>query len=72
MNKNKTIAIISPSKKYLSGIYHYAIKTALELKKFYNVKVISFKKQYPKFLYPGNQNKENLVDLNFEDEYSIL
>ena len=58
--------------RYPGGIYHFTIKTALELKKYCNVKVISFKKQYPKFLYPGNQNKENLVDLNFEDEYAIL
>lgn len=72
MNKNKTIAIISPSKKYPGGIYHSTIKTALELKKYWNVKLISFKKQYPKFLYPGNQKEENLVDLNFENEYSIL
>ena len=72
MNKNKTIAIISPSKKYLSGIYHFTIKTALELKKYLNVKVISFKKQYPKFLYPGNQREENLSVLKIEDEYAIL
>jgi len=71
-SNKKTIVIISPSKKYLGGIYHYAIKTALELKKFCNVKVISFKKQYPKFLYPGNQNKENLSVLKIEDEYAIL
>ncbi len=69
---NKTIAIIAPSKKYPGGIYQFTIKTALELKKYCNVKVISFKKQYPKFLYPGNQNKENLVDLIFEDECAIL
>ena len=69
---NKSIAIISPSKKYLGGIYHYTIKTALELKQYRKVDVISFKKQYPKFLYPGNQKKENLVDLNFKDEYEIL
>jgi len=72
MNKNKTIAIISPSKKYLSGIYHFTIKTALELKKYWNVKVISFKKQYPKFLYRGNQREENLSVLKIEDEYAIL
>lgn len=69
---NKTIVIISPSKKYLSGIYHFTIKTALELKKYLNVKIISFKKQYPKFLYPGNQREENLSDLKIEDEYAIL
>ena len=69
---NKSIAIISPSKKYPGGIYHYTIKTALELKQYRKVDVISFKKQYPKFLYPGNQKKENLVDLNFKDEYEIL
>jgi len=72
MNKNKTIAIISPSKKYLSGIYHFTIKTALELKKYWLVKVISFKKQYPKFLYHGNQREENLSVLKIEDEYAIL
>ena len=72
MNKNKTIAIITPSKKYPGGIYHFTIKTALELKKYCNVIVISFKKQYPKFLYPGNPKEENLVDLNIEDEYAIL
>ncbi len=72
MNKNKTIAIISPSKKYLGGIYHFTIKTALELKKYWNVKVISFKKQYPKFLYRGNQREENLSVLKIEDEYAIL
>ena len=72
MNKNKTIAIISPSKKYLSGIYHFTIKTALELKKYWNVKVISFKKQYPKFLYPGNLREENLSVLKIEDDYAIL
>ena len=72
MNKNKTIAIITPSKKYPGGIYQFTIKTALELKKYCNVIVISFKKQYPKFLYPGNPKELNLVNLNIEDEYSIL
>lgn len=72
LNKNKTIAVISPSKKYPGGIYHYTIKTALELKKYMDVQVISFKNQYPKFLYPGSQKEESLLDLNFEDEYEIL
>ena len=72
LDKNKSIAVISPSKKYPGGIYHYTIKTALELKKYMEVQVISFKKQYPKFLYPGSQKKESLLDLTFEDEYEIL
>ena len=72
MDNHKPIVIISPSKKYAGGIYHFTIKTALELKNYYNVKVISFKKQYPKFLYPGKQKDPHLVDLNFEDECSIL
>ena len=37
-----------------------------------NVDVISFKAQYPKFIYPGKQKTENLVDLKFENEYEIL
>jgi len=69
---NNSIVLISPSKKYPGGIYHYTIKTALELQKHMNVDVISFKAQYPKFIYPGKQKTENLVDLKFENEYEIL
>ena len=72
LNKKKSIAIISPSKKYPGGIYHYTIKTALEFKKYMDVKVISFKKQYPKFLYPGSQKEESLLELSIEDDCEIL
>lgn len=69
---NKSITVISPSKKYPGGIYHFTIKTALELKKYLNVDVISFKNQYPKLLYPGTEKKENIGVLNFENQFEIL
>lgn len=72
MRTNKSIIFISPSKKYPGGIYHYTIKTALEFKKYLNVQIISFRKQYPEFLYPGSEKEEDILEFKIKDEFAIL
>ena len=52
------VAILGPVFPYKGGIAHYTSLLAKELAKRHKVKVFSFKLQYPRFLYPGVQQKD--------------
>ncbi|NVN99741.1 MAG: glycosyltransferase [Geobacteraceae bacterium] len=52
------IALIGPVYPYKGGIAHYTGLLAKELAKTHDVQVFSFLKQYPRFLYPGEQQKD--------------
>jgi glycosyltransferase involved in cell wall biosynthesis len=52
------IAIIGPVYPYRGGIAHYTARLAQEIAKQHEVKVFSFKKQYPAWLYPGRSDKD--------------
>jgi glycosyltransferase involved in cell wall biosynthesis len=52
------IAVVGPVYPYKGGIAHYTSLLAKELAKTHEVKVFSFSLQYPRFLYPGKQQKD--------------
>ena len=47
------IAIVGPAHPYRGGIAAFNERLALELKKNYEVEIITFSLQYPSFLFPG-------------------
>jgi glycosyltransferase involved in cell wall biosynthesis len=54
------ISLIGPVYPYRGGIAHYTTSLAIALKNAgHEVKVISFKRQYPAFLYPGKNDKDS-------------
>lgn len=56
--KRPSICIVGPfSPPYRGGIAQYTARLATELSSFADVKSISFKTQYPRFLYPGQSDK---------------
>ena len=52
------IAVVGPVYPYKGGIAHYTSLLAKELAKTHQVKVFSFSLQYPRLIYPGEQQKD--------------
>ncbi len=52
------ITIVSPAYPLRGGIAHFTGLLYKELSKEHDVKVITFKRQYPKILFPGKSQKE--------------
>lgn len=57
MNK-KNIAMLGPVYPYKGGIAHYTALMYKQLKKHNSVTMFSYSVQYPKFLYPGGEQKD--------------
>ncbi|MCZ2126847.1 MAG: glycosyltransferase [Anaerolineales bacterium] len=64
------ITLIGPVYPYRGGIAHYTTSLALALRQAeHDVRIISFKRQYPSFLYPGKTDKDpskNPIHINAE------
>ncbi len=61
----KKIVLIGPMPPYRGGISRFSAFLAEELLKMgHDVKVVSFRKQYPKLLYPGKAEKDYSQDLS--------
>jgi glycosyltransferase involved in cell wall biosynthesis len=52
------IAIIGPVYPYRGGIAHYTARLSQELARHHDVRIFSFKRQYPSWLYPGRSDKD--------------
>jgi glycosyltransferase involved in cell wall biosynthesis len=66
------IALIGPVYPYRGGIAHYTSMLYSELSKMHQVKMISFKRLFPKWLYPGKSDKDpSNQPLNIPAEYLI-
>ena len=52
------VAVVGPVFPYKGGIAHYTGLLAKELAKTHDVAVFSFSLQYPRFLYPGEKQKD--------------
>ncbi|WP_366923779.1 glycosyltransferase [Metallumcola ferriviriculae] len=61
-NAKRKIVIVGPVYPYKGGIAHYTSLLYKALNKKYDVKLISFKFQYPTFLYPGQEQKDYAND----------
>jgi len=48
------IAVIGPTYPFRGGIAHYTTLLVQHLREHHDVRLISYIKQYPKWLYPGN------------------
>ena len=61
----KKIVLIGPMPPYRGGISRFSSSLAEELLEMgHDVKVVSFRKQYPKLLYPGKAEKDYSQDLS--------
>ncbi len=60
------ICLVGPTYPYKGGISHYNTTLCNELSKKYDVFLISYKRQYPSFLYPGKEqiNRDSNIKLN--------
>lgn len=52
------IALIGPSYPFRGGLAHYTTLLYRNLKRNHQVKFLSFKRQYPNFLFPGKTDKD--------------
>lgn len=67
------ICIIGPSYPFRGGIAHYTTLLYRAMKTQYNVKFYAFKRQYPKCLYPGRNDKDvSNVGIKEDDVENIL
>ncbi|NQT19980.1 MAG: glycosyltransferase [Planctomycetes bacterium] len=53
------IALIGPTYPFRGGISHYTTLLYRELKKRHEVRLFSFKRQYPSILFPGKNDKDS-------------
>ncbi|WP_195932405.1 glycosyltransferase [Turicibacter sanguinis] len=58
MKEKKKIVVIGPTYPFKGGIAHYTTLMARALENKYETEIISYSLQYPKFLYPGNEQKD--------------
>jgi glycosyltransferase involved in cell wall biosynthesis len=66
MTSNKSICIVGPSKRFLSGISYYTIRLANAMSVENEVSVVCFRQLLPTFLFPGRSHVgKNISDLNF-------
>lgn len=66
MTSNKSICIVGPSKRFLSGISYYTIRLANAMSAEKDVSVVCFRQLLPTFLFPGKSHVgKNISDLNF-------
>lgn len=66
MTSNKSICIVGPSKRFLSGISYYTIRLANAMSAEKDVSVICFRQLLPTFLFPGKSHVgKNISDLSF-------
>jgi len=56
----KKFVIVGPTHPFKGGISHYTTLLYHELKKYHEVKFLSFSRQYPKLLFPGGSSFDDL------------
>lgn len=69
--KRMKIAIVGPIAPFRGGISQYTDRLYRTLKKYADVDVISFKRLYPEFMYPGSSDKEPGEAFGSEIDYII-
>lgn len=55
----KKIVILGPTHPYRGGISHYTTLLCRELRRDHEVRMISFRRQFPMFLYPGGKSDKD-------------
>jgi len=73
MASNKSICIVGPSKRFLSGISYYTIRLANAMSAEKDVSVVCFRQLLPTFLFPGKSHVgKNISDMNFSPELPVF
>lgn len=73
MTSDKSICIVGPSKRFLSGISYYIIRLANAMSAEKDVSVVCFRQLLPTFLFPGKSHVgKNISDLNFSSEIPVF
>ena len=65
------IAVIGPTAPWRGGIAHHTTLLADQLRRDHEVLFISFRRQYPRFLYPGKDDREPNSTFQENVEYLI-
>lgn len=71
-NKKLRITIVGPYSPYRGGIAQYNDMFYPALCKYADISVVSFKRLYPKFLYPGNSDKELGAKFQQDEKISYI
>lgn len=67
------IVLIGPSYPFRGGIPHYTTLLFEQLKKKHEARFFCFRRQYPKFLFPGKTDKDtSLVPIKAEEAIPVL
>jgi len=73
MASRKSICIVGPSKRFLSGISYYTIRLANAMSAEKDVSVVCFRQLLPTFLFPGKSHVgKDISDLNFSPRISVF
>jgi len=73
MTSNKSVCIVGPSKRFLSGISYYTIRLANAMPVGKEVSVVCFRQLLPTFLFPGKSHVgKNISDLNFSPRIPVF
>ncbi|AKB59186.1 MULTISPECIES: glycosyltransferase [Methanosarcina] len=73
MTSNKSVCIVGPSKRFLSGISYYTIRLANAMSVEKEVSVVCFRQLLPTFLFPGKSHVgKNISDLNFSPRIPVF
>ncbi|MFC1786463.1 glycosyltransferase [Halobacteriota archaeon] len=68
----RSICIVGPSKRFLSGISYYTIRLANALAMSNNVSVVCLRKLLPQFLFPGRDHVgKKISDLEFSPNIAV-
>ncbi len=69
---SKSICIVGPSKRFLSGLSYYTIRLANALSTSNNVSVVCLRKLLPQFLFPGREHVgKKISDLEFSPNVAV-
>lgn len=73
MTSNKSICVVGPSKRFLSGISYYTIRLANAMSMEKDVSVICFRQLLPTFLFPGKSHVgKDISELDFSPEIPVF
>jgi glycosyltransferase involved in cell wall biosynthesis len=73
MASKKSVCIVGPSKRFLSGISYYTIRLANAMSEKKDVSVICFRQLLPTFLFPGRSHVgKNISNLNFASDIPVF
>ncbi|HJK19551.1 MAG TPA: sugar transferase, partial [Methanocorpusculum sp.] len=72
MSDRKSVALLGPSSRFLSGISYYTTYLSNALSEPYQVQAILFRHMLPRRLFPGaSRVGESLATITYRDEVDV-